>query len=247
MFKFKCILYYTNKICKIVCPGSKFVNPLSIDPNERVTPSHPGAMGLPEGNGYIDPSTASMDDIPDLSIAVTEIGVIPPPPMFSSPSPPPPPPPPLTSNQVTNGHVIVNHQVFHTNITVDGHDLSGLGGQENSPQQRFVIPQHQQISHPDHGGQHHQHPDDSDSDDHDEPDDDLEDEDELEDEFDDYGNAYHTQGLNTRIITTVPAKEPVYNAVPLKSALKKSKGGNNFAASAASQHPPSNKETSSGR
>ena len=58
-------------------PGSKFVNPLSIDPNERVTPSQSGAgpMGaLGAGNGeshhngvLIEPG-ASMDDIPDLSI-----------------------------------------------------------------------------------------------------------------------------------------------------------------------------------
>ena len=51
------------------------VNPLSIDPNERVTPSghevHNGDMG----HGHD-------------SIGVSEIGVIPPPPMFSSPSPP---------------------------------------------------------------------------------------------------------------------------------------------------------------
>ena len=57
--------------------GSKFVNPLSIDPNERVTPSQSGAgpMGaLGAGNGeshhngvLIEPG-ASMDDIPDLSI-----------------------------------------------------------------------------------------------------------------------------------------------------------------------------------
>ena len=134
-------------------PGSKFVNPLSIDPNERVTPSQSGAgpMGaLGAGNGeshhngvLIEPG-ASMDDIPDLSIAVTEIGVIPPPPMFSSPSPPLPPPPPLTSNQVTNGHVIVNHQVFHTNITVDGqnhhgHDQVGGHVQPDSPP-RFIMP-----------------------------------------------------------------------------------------------------------
>ena len=110
--------------------GSKYVNPLSIDPNERVTPSHPGSIGIGDHiNGLVD---NTIDDIPDLSIAVNEIGVIPPPPMFSSPSPPPPPPPPLTSNQVGNGHVIVNHQVFHTNITVDGHDLSGH--QEVPPQ-----------------------------------------------------------------------------------------------------------------
>ena len=223
-----------RKILKsVLFSGSKYVNPLSIDPNERVTPSHPGAMGLPDGNGgYIDPaSAANMDDIPDLSIAVGEIGVIPPPPMFSSPSPPPPPPPPLTSNQVTNGHVIVNHQVFHTNITVDGHDLSGLHqGQDQSQQQRFVMQDQ-----------------DSDSEDPDEDENDgLEDDDELEDEFDDYGNAYPpVQGLNTRVITTVPAKEPVYNAVPLKSALKKSKGGNNFVGASHQQQQPQQPQPSS--
>ena len=207
---------------RVLFSGSKYVNPLSIDPNERVTPSHPGAMGLPGGdnNGFIDPQTANMDDIPDLSIAVGEIGVIPPPPMFSSPSPPPPPPPPLTSNQVTNGHVIVNHQVFHTNITVDGHDLNDLRGQDQPQQpERFVMQEQNSDS------------------EEEEAEDEIEDEDELEDEFDDYGNAYPpVQGLNTRVITTVPAKEPVYNAVPLKSALKKSKGDrNNFVGSASHQ------------
>ena len=49
------------------------VNPLSIDPNERVTPS-----GHETHNG---------DMIHCESIGVSEIGVIPPPPMFSSPSP----------------------------------------------------------------------------------------------------------------------------------------------------------------
>ena len=78
---------------------------------------------------------------------------------------------------------------------------------------------------------------DSDSEEEEAEEDGLEDEDELEDEFDDYGNAYPpVQGLNTRVITTVPAKEPVYNAVPLKSALKKSKGDrNNFVGSASHQ------------
>ena len=199
----------TKTLKRVLFSGSKYVNPLSIDPNERVTPSHPGAMGLPGGdnNGFIDPQTANMDDIPDLSIAVGEIGVI--------------PPPPLTSNQVTNGHVIVNHQVFHTNITVDGHDLNDLRGQDQPQQpQRFVMQEQ-----------------DSDSEEEEAEEDGLEDEDELEDEFDDYGNAYPpVQGLNTRVITTVPAKEPVYNAVPLKSALKKSKGDrNNFVGSASHQ------------
>lgn len=161
-------------------------------------------------NGLMDAGATVMDDIPDLSIAVTEIGVIPPPPMFSSPSPPPPPPPPtvLTSNQVANGHVIVNHQVFHTNITVDGHDLSQ---QQDSPPTRYIMSDH--------------HDDDDDADEHNghhEDDEELEDEDELEDDFEEY--PYNQPGVNTRVITTVPAKEPVYNAVPLKSALKKPKG-----------------------
>jgi len=225
--------------------GSKFVNPLSIDPNERVTPSQSGAGPMGGGlsgathdngevhhNGVLIEPGSSMDDIPDLSIAVTEIGVIPPPPMFSSPSPPLPPPPPLTSNQVTNGHVIVNHQVFHTNITVDGHDLNHQTGhaQPDSPP-RFIMP------------------DDEEDDEDDEQDDNgdeagLEDcEDEMEDEFDDYGNPFQPPpgaGLNTRIITTVPAKEPAYNAVPLKSALKKPKSGG-----ASVQLPPSSSSSKS--
>ena len=64
---------------------------------------------------------------------------------------------------------------------------------------------------------------DEDEDDHDDPGDDIDDEDELDDEFDDYGNF--VPQVNTRIITTVPAKEPSYNAVPLKSALKKPRNG----------------------
>jgi hypothetical protein len=55
------------------------VNPLSIDPNERVTPS---------GHGH------HLNGDSHESLGVTDIGVIPPPPMFSSPSPPPPLPPP---------------------------------------------------------------------------------------------------------------------------------------------------------
>ena len=116
--------------------GGKIVNPLSIDPDERVTPSHhSGGNGLIDQ--MIDPSSGEMNQgaIQDgmngdigvdgaelmASLAVTEIGVIPPPPMFScSPSPPPPPPPPSvaidhrssqlpahsTSSVVQPGHII---------------------------------------------------------------------------------------------------------------------------------------------
>ena len=65
----------------------------------------------------------------------------------------------------------------------------------------------------------------------------------MEDEFDDYGNPFQPPpgaGLNTRIITTVPAKEPAYNAVPLKSALKKPKSGG-----ASVQLPPSSSSSKS--
>ena len=66
-----------NLIFLIVCIISvnEAVNPLSIDPNERVTPS-----GHESHNGDMAHGCES--------IGVSEIGVIPPPPMFSSPSPP---------------------------------------------------------------------------------------------------------------------------------------------------------------
>jgi hypothetical protein len=51
--------------------GLRALDPLSIDPNERVTRDP-------------DPGFYPMPDLPDLSIAVTDIGLIPPPPMFSS-------------------------------------------------------------------------------------------------------------------------------------------------------------------
>ena len=45
---------------------------------------------------------------------------------------------------------------------------------------------------------------------------------ELEDEFDDYTMSAGQQA-NSRLVHTVPAKEPDINAVPLKPALKKPK------------------------
>ena len=82
------------------------VNPLSIDPNERVTPS---------GHGH------HLNGDSHDSLGVTDIGVIPPPPMFSSPSPPPPlPPPPGSQGGLMRGH---DHQDQHfakgkTTVTV---------------------------------------------------------------------------------------------------------------------------------
>ena len=74
------------------------MDPLSLDPDVRVTPSHNDVIDALNG--------AFLSDIPDLStIAVTEIGVIPPPPMFSSPSPPPPPLPPTT--MANNSHQVL--------------------------------------------------------------------------------------------------------------------------------------------
>jgi hypothetical protein len=55
------------------------MDPLSLDPDVRVTPSHNDGHESLNGNGVF------LGDMPDLStIAVTEIGVIPPPPMFRS-------------------------------------------------------------------------------------------------------------------------------------------------------------------
>jgi len=87
------------------------VNPLSIDPNERVTPS-----GHTQHNGDLHES-----------LGVTEIGVIPPPPMFSSPSPPIrhilPPPKEHSQHQATGvttarGHDLSDHQFAKDNHTM---------------------------------------------------------------------------------------------------------------------------------
>ncbi len=89
--------------------GQRLMDPCSIDPNERVTQHSEGSSSL----GYL------MPDLPDLSIAVTEIGVIPPPPMFSSS-----PSPPIRSQQQQQLHQQQQQQsqqqqhlqqVFHTN------------------------------------------------------------------------------------------------------------------------------------
>ena len=60
----------------VIFTVNEAVNPLSIDPNERVTPS-----GHEIHNGDLGQESLG-------SLGVSEIGVIPPPPMFSSPSPP---------------------------------------------------------------------------------------------------------------------------------------------------------------
>ena len=137
--------------------------------------------------------------------------------------------------------MIVNHQVFHTNITVDGHevaDRSSTASGPESPPGRYIIQPEHEVDHGGHGHHHHHHH----HNDHDHDDEEgFEDEDELEDEFDDYNNGYPVQGLNTRIITTVPAKEPVYNAVPLKSAMKKGSSSNGLTNSSSSSSSGSSK------
>ena len=45
----------------------------------------------------------------------------------------------------------------------------------------------------------------------------------MQDEFDEYTTSGAPQA-NSRLVHTVPAKEPDINAVPLKPALKKPKG-----------------------
>jgi len=140
------------------------VNPLSIDPNERVTPSGHG-----QHNG----------DIHD-SIGVTDIGVIPPPPMFSSPSPPQPqrhiiPPPKEHQSHPPPPFGVTNAR---------GHDLSDQHAKE-------------------------MYSDEEEEEDCDE---------EADDDFVDLPPGV------TRVVTTVPAKEPRLDAQPLKPALKQPKG-----------------------
>ena len=150
---------------EFVITGGNIVNPLSIDPNERVTPSHhSGNNGLIDP--MVDPTSGDMNHVVNqngingnmgidgaelmASLAVTEIGVIPPPPMFScSPSPPPPPPPPSsaidhrssqqsahsTSSVVQPGHI----------ITVSSHMLHPHQSSNLTPQQHIQQQQQQSV------------------------------------------------------------------------------------------------------
>jgi len=159
------------------------VNPLSIDPNERI--STPGM------NGHQD-SYDSMQE----SLGVTDIGVIPPPPMFSSPSPPPP------------RHILPpsSHSQQHMSTSVTSavpHDLS-----ENHFSGKAF------------------------------EDDDDEDASDGEDD-DDFGEIHPGVHVSSRQVTTVPAKEPSADAMPLKSALKKTRSRDT------SNSPPTRQQQSS--
>ena len=68
----------------------------------------------------------------------------------------------------------------------------------------------------------------------DEDDEDIE-QGELEDDFDEYTMPGGPQA-NPRLVHTVPAKEPDINAVPLKPALKKSKGNHNHVQTVSSRN-----------
>ena len=163
------------------------VNPLSIDPNQRVTPS-----GHEIHNG--DLSQESLG-----SLGVSEIGVIPPPPMFSSPSPPQssrhiiPPPKEHSGHSGHGGHHGVG---VHT---ARGHDLSEhrAKGEREILLRATTDPAASESGL--YSGEEDQGCDDE--------------EDELEAEL-----------PQNRVVSTVPAKEPRLDAVPLKSALKKPGG-----------------------
>jgi len=150
--------------------GKETVNPLSIDPNERVTPSGQQA------NESID------------SIGVTDIGVIPPPPMFSSPSPPPPLPPQVSSHAAAAAAAAA----------------VGARKQQQHQQQSDEQMHQKEVYEEDVGDSSSEYD---------------EDEDQVDDQLEDQDSRVEV----TRIVTTVPAKEPKMDAQPLKPALKKSR------------------------
>jgi len=94
--------------------GKDGMNMLSIDPNERVTPS---------GQHHQE----SLD-----SIGVTDIGVIPPPPMFSSPSPPPPLPPPPN-------HIPQRAADDHQDVYSDSECSGSEGEEEDEDEQQSRV------------------------------------------------------------------------------------------------------------
>ena len=87
----------------LMISGVRVLDPLSIDPNERVTPEPDPSMSY------------QMPDLPDLSIAVGEIGLIPPPPMFSSSPPASSRSATTTSNRSTSATTTTTQQIekFH--------------------------------------------------------------------------------------------------------------------------------------
>lgn len=168
--------------------GPRLMDPCSIDPNERVTQSD---LSL----GYL------MPDLPDLSIAVTEIGVIPPPPMFSSS------PSPKARSQAHQPQVFQINSSSSNNV---------------QQQEETSVDGSMDETYNNDGANHFIDDDDYDEDDDDEDEDDDEnDVDELSDEF-----PMTDTRFSAHLIQTVPAKEPCLNAVPLKSALKKPRHSN---------------------
>jgi len=153
------------------------VNPLSIDPNERVTPL--SNNNHEQHNGDLMSLPHHME-----SIGVTDIGVIPPPPMFSSPSPP------------SRSHILIPPPKEHQS--------DSRSNQSHSRDQQMTVGNHNARGHDHQGPEIYS---------------DDEEEEEVEEEHDD--DFIDLPPGIARIVTTVPAKEPRLEAVPIKSALKK--------------------------
>lgn len=140
---------------------------MSIDPDEKVTPSHYGDKPLISSHDEDETDIAVVNTNLE-GIAVLDIGLIPPPPMFSSPCDMDPraslPPPD------------------------DDDDCSGL------KQETVYGPIWQLLTR------------------------DVFSDSEAEDLYEPFEDQI---GVDARLVQTVPAKEPQFDAVPLKSALKK--------------------------
>lgn len=181
----------------------EFLNPLSIDPNEPVTPSEfmNGMLPSSSSSTYMSNSTSSSTvnggvNNPMISSALAEsnavyeesisnVGVIPPPPMFSS-----------EEDNQNDQHAQDQH--FRR--------VNGAG-----------------MQHMHHHHRHHGLPPDYDDvcEEIDQDSDDSQDAESLANEEDLYPPPLPQGAGSNRIIQTVPAKEPKMDALPIKSALKK--------------------------
>eukprot|EP00096_Caligus_rogercresseyi_P009623 TRINITY_DN3293_c0_g1_i2.p1 TRINITY_DN3293_c0_g1~~TRINITY_DN3293_c0_g1_i2.p1 ORF type:complete len:773 (-),score=265.22 TRINITY_DN3293_c0_g1_i2:637-2955(-) len=200
------------------------LNPLSIDPNEGVTPSQSsGGGGLGGCRSLVE------GEDPSQSLGLIDIGVIPPPPMFSSPSP---------SHSYMQGGQQQHNGNGQCVDSAASHDLSDLHFQTFIPDDYAD----------DYGSEDHGQDDNccrrggggNDDDEIDEEE--IDDEEELgeeeeeedfddEEEEDDFIPPSQSYRISGRLVQTIPAKEPSIHAVPLKSALKKTTSGSNHSSS----------------
>ncbi|CAH2007807.1 unnamed protein product [Acanthoscelides obtectus] len=167
----------------------------------------PSQTSTGQGGGVGPANSLMLSELPEPPIPVSEIGPIPPPPMFSSPSPVPPPSQ-TTAHQLPAGGAAPGRMSPPPPPPPNNNAASGdYDYEENDEEDDDEDPSDTSDFCEHHLHHHHQQAGGDES---------------------PYGTCFRmTQpdpAIDTTRIDEIPAKEPKFGAVPLKSALKK-KGG----------------------